>query len=252
MIAGLEKFRSYFQRYADQYVIIGGAACSILMEEVGLSFRSTKDMDIVIVIDPVNPDFIITFRDFIRSGNYEHHSRSGEKDIYYRFSKPREKNYPDMIEIFSAKPTFFENTSDFHIVPVRVDNYVISLSAILLDENYSGIVFQGARVVDGISVLDPEYLILLKAKAWLDMTKRTSEGHIDSRDIKKHRNDILRLSQIVEPSVTLQLSDSIRKDMLRFIDNSNLKDVDLKSLGMMNISMDEILNLFENIYSIRI
>ena len=47
MVRGLAKFREQFRSHAGQYVLIGGAACDLLMEEAGLEFRATKDLDIV-------------------------------------------------------------------------------------------------------------------------------------------------------------------------------------------------------------
>ena len=43
-----------------------------------------------------------------------------------------------------------------------------------------------------MSVLNAEHIIPFKAKAWLDLTERKANGeHVDSRDIKKHKNDVL-------------------------------------------------------------
>jgi hypothetical protein len=47
MVRGMEVFREHFADFADCYVLIGGAACDLLMEEAGLLFRVTKDLDIV-------------------------------------------------------------------------------------------------------------------------------------------------------------------------------------------------------------
>ena len=44
---GLNKFRKQFRAHSSQYLLIGGAACDLLMEEAGLEFRATKDLDIV-------------------------------------------------------------------------------------------------------------------------------------------------------------------------------------------------------------
>ena len=33
MVKGIDIFREYFKEYTDQYVLIGGAACSISFEE---------------------------------------------------------------------------------------------------------------------------------------------------------------------------------------------------------------------------
>ncbi len=48
MVRGLDKFKEYFKQYADSYILIGGAACSVVMEESGFDFRVTKDLDLVL------------------------------------------------------------------------------------------------------------------------------------------------------------------------------------------------------------
>lgn len=42
MVNGLDKFRDTFRNFNDQYVIIGGTACDMAMEEAGLEFRVTN------------------------------------------------------------------------------------------------------------------------------------------------------------------------------------------------------------------
>ncbi len=51
MVKGIDVFQEYYKEYADQYVLIGGAACSISFEEQDISFRATKDLDMVLIID---------------------------------------------------------------------------------------------------------------------------------------------------------------------------------------------------------
>lgn len=51
MVYGLEIFKDYFKGYEDQYVLIGGAACDILFEEREATFRKTRDLDMVIIIE---------------------------------------------------------------------------------------------------------------------------------------------------------------------------------------------------------
>ena len=46
MVKGIDIFQEYFKEYTDQYVLIGGAACSISFEEQEIDFgRATKDLD---------------------------------------------------------------------------------------------------------------------------------------------------------------------------------------------------------------
>ena len=44
MVTGLELFKEHFRPYADNYVLIGGTACELALEEAGLPFRATKDL----------------------------------------------------------------------------------------------------------------------------------------------------------------------------------------------------------------
>ena len=66
MVGGLDKFKEYFSKYADQYVLIGGAACDLIMEDYASSFRATKDLDLVLIVEALTPDFGQTFWQFIK------------------------------------------------------------------------------------------------------------------------------------------------------------------------------------------
>ena len=57
MVRGLEIFQERFAAYVDQYVLIGGTAASLTMEEAGLEFRATKDLDIVLHVEALTPAF---------------------------------------------------------------------------------------------------------------------------------------------------------------------------------------------------
>jgi hypothetical protein len=51
MVRGLDIFQERFAAYVDQYVLIGGAAATLTMEEAGLEFRATKDLGIVLHVE---------------------------------------------------------------------------------------------------------------------------------------------------------------------------------------------------------
>lgn len=57
MVKGLDTFRKYFEEYEEQYVLIGGAACDIAFESNDTSFRATRDLDMVLVIEALTPEF---------------------------------------------------------------------------------------------------------------------------------------------------------------------------------------------------
>lgn len=61
MVNGLEHFRKHFAPYVDQYVLIGGTACTVIMQEAGLDFRATKDLDIVLYVEALHENFVRAF-----------------------------------------------------------------------------------------------------------------------------------------------------------------------------------------------
>ena len=87
---------------------------------------------------------------------------------------------------------------DAVLTPLPIDDEISSLSAILLNEAYYELLKTGQLMVDGIPVLSPTCLIPFKAKAWLDLKERKLNGEqVDSKNIKKHKNDVFRLSQLI-------------------------------------------------------
>lgn len=52
MVVGLDKFREHFAHHADHYAVIGGTACSMIFEEVGIDFP--PDDRTIEVVAPVS------------------------------------------------------------------------------------------------------------------------------------------------------------------------------------------------------
>ncbi len=50
MVRGLYIFRDYFKGFSDNYVIIGGTACDLIIDDAGFYARVTKDIDIILSI----------------------------------------------------------------------------------------------------------------------------------------------------------------------------------------------------------
>lgn len=71
MVRGLDIFKHHFKDYSGNYVIIGGTACDIAIDMVGLTPRATKDIDIILVVEALSSDFVEHFWNFIKEGNYE-------------------------------------------------------------------------------------------------------------------------------------------------------------------------------------
>lgn len=72
-----------------------------------------------------------------------------------------------------------------------------------------------------------------KIKAWLDLSERRENGeHIDSKNIKKHKNDIMRLGASIEKGQQLQISGRVREDVEIFMDKVKNEPIDLKNLNL--------------------
>ena len=192
MVNGFTKFKERFKKFESQYVIIGGTACDLIMQNEELPFRATKDIDIVLIVESITAEFGEAFWDYIKEAGYEHLNKSNGTPQFYRFTAPKSKAYPYMIEIFSRNPDYIILGDDAILTPLPIDDEISSLSAILLNEAYYELLKTGQMLIDGIPVLSPTCLIPFKAKAWLDLKERKSKGeHVDSKNTQK-MIDILR------------------------------------------------------------
>lgn len=252
MVRGLDLFKEHFARYTDRYVLIGGTACSIAMEDAGLPFRSTKDLDLVLCVEALDGEFVRAFWEFIRSGHYENRQKSTGKQLFYRFYEPGDQEYPFMLELFSRVPDVLRLPGESHLTPIPVDEEVSSLSAILMSDEYYGFVQDGKQVQDGLARLSPEYLIPLKARAWLDLTERKAAGEsIDKGDISKHRNDVFRLSRIIDPDIDIRMPTPVAADLDRFLSEMEQDDtLQLRDLGLGKARPHEVIEELRIVYGL--
>jgi hypothetical protein len=252
MVRGLDQFKKHFAAYASQYVLIGGTACSLAMEEAGLMFRATKDLDIVLWVEALESQFVRAFWDFIRAGKYKNRHKSTGRRLFYRFNDPEDETYPVMLELFSRMPDALILYEGSHLTPIPVDEEASSLSAILLDDDYYYFIQAGKREIDGLPVVGAEHLVPLKARAWLDMLERQEKGElIDSKNIRKHKNDVARLYQLLAPATRIGLPESVKQDLKKFLDLVQRGEpFDLKSVGLKNTTLNEVIRNLRLIYGL--
>ncbi|MGP4921727.1 hypothetical protein ACTXN4_09730 [Pseudomonas helleri] len=234
-IRGLDVFGQHFSEFRDQYVLIGGVASWLTMDEAGQSFRATKDLDIVLVIEALNPDFVGAFWEFVRAGGYairQVGEIDGKRPVFYRFQNPENEAYPAQLELFSRAPDGIEHPTDATLTPIPTDESVSSLSAILLDQPYYQYLLEGRHSNEQLTFIGADRLIPLKAHAWLDLSARKEAGEqIDSKNVRKHRNDILVLSgQLTDDPI--KLPESIQNDMRAFVERLAKEEVDLNALKL--------------------
>ena len=155
MVTGIESFKEWFKGSEEQYAVIGGTACDILMTEEGLDFRATKDIDLVLIID-------------------------------------------------------------------------------------------------GVTVLDAAYLIPFKEKAWMDLTDRKAAGeHVDSKKIKKHKNDVFRLTELIDPTSKVMAPQGVYEDIRNFVQRMQTDRVDIKQLGLADRTKEQILEEVKEMYIVQ-
>lgn len=241
MIKGLSRFREHFSNYKDNYVLIGGSACSILMDEAGLPYRATKDLDIVLCLEALTGEFVKAFWEFIRLGGYSTIKKSSGKKCFYRFTEPTENDFPYMIELLSDQDSSFQQYEPGSIIPMRLEEEVVSLSAILLNKEYYQFIMSLKFEIDDIIIADERCIIPLKARAYLDLTSRKDKGEaVRGSDIKKHKNDIYRMTQLITDVPIADIPESINKDIEVFVDNIEDDDALLAQLKIENLTMSEI------------
>ena len=251
MVIGFDRFREAFQDFAENYIVIGGSACDWLFTSLNAQFRATKDIDLVLVAERMSPAFATMIWEFVRAGGYSAYERKDGKKCFYRFLNPTAADYPFMLEFFAREPIGFPIDKKTVIVPIPVDDEDISsLSGILMDENYYSFIRSHRIEVEGVSILPAEALLLLKARAWFDLSMRKARGEfVKDKDVRKHRTDILRLqAQIVEGTV-VELAEPIKIEMRDFITAYESLPLDPKTIGVPG-SFDDAVDRIKRVFGV--
>ena len=218
MVRGLDIFTQWFKSCSDQYVLIGGTAASLTMQEFGLPFRGTKDLDVVLHLEALSPEFGEIFWRFIDTGGYEVKQHSNGNPRLYRFQKPKEDDFPWMVELFSRLPQGIELFDDSRLTPIPMAEGISDMSAILLDGDYYDFVISGRKIKEGLTWITEDRLIPLKALAWLNLTlSRKAGASVRPGDIRKHLDDVVNLSSLLNPQSRIALTPRISADLRNFI-----------------------------------
>lgn len=250
MVVGIGLFRERFRAHTDNYVLIGGAAVYTLMDQVGIDARATKDLDVVLLVESLNTEFGETFWQFIRDGGYEHRSKSSGEPCFYRFHSPKVIGYPYMIELFARRTGLIKMPPDAVITRIPAAEDVSSLSAIMLNDDYYDFVKSGAYVIDGLSLLGATHLIPLKARAWVDLSRRRKqEESIQRNEITKHRTDVVRLFALLAPDERMSLpSQQIVNDMNEFLESAFTSGYNPADVGVMGVTTEEMISILRAVF----
>ncbi len=222
MVIGLNKFRDAFASYADCYVVIGGTACVAALTGTLMRPRETSDIDIILIVENMTPEFGRAFWRFIKEGGYrpEIRKQSEPENHYelYRFVNPN-PGYPGQIELLSRKSDVFDIPVDITIEPLPIGDDVSSLSAIIMDDDYYNLTVANSYIEDGIRYANPAALICLKIKAYLNlMAERESGRQVNTKDIKKHRNDVIKLAATASFPEMVSVPVSVQSSIKEYVD----------------------------------
>ncbi len=254
MVRGLGVFKKYFKQYPENYVIIGGTACDVIIDEAGFVPRATKDIDIVLVVEALSTEFVNQFWQFIKDGKYQQREKSNDEREYYRFVKPENSDFPHQIELFSRTPDVIVLEGEAHLTPIPVDDDLSSLSAILLNDDYYHYIIEHSQVEDGLHHANIEALICLKAKAFLEIKERIENGSKeDAKQWRKHKADVFRLTVMLTPESEFDLPKTIQAHVNQFAELTagDLPDKAIfKEMGLSNTNPIHVFNQFKKAFKV--
>ena len=222
MVKGIEKFREAFSVFSENYVIIGGTACDAVLSKTMVEPRATVDIDMILVVEKMTAEFANAFWQFVKEGQYRNGKRKrgeGKAPAYelYRFENGK-PGFPAKIELLSRHSDLLGEPSGFHLEPIPTGEDVSSLSAIMMDEEYYELTVNNSYVEDGLRYASHYALVCLKTKAYLNLLAEREAGRmVNTKDIKKHRNDVLKLIAGADFSETLAVVPSVWDTIQSFV-----------------------------------
>ena len=187
-VHGLQHFTNFFKDNEDEYVIIGGVAADITLQENDINFRTTKDIDIVILTNP-SDKLNARILEYVKTGQYQSKETVHGKQ-YFRFSNPVDTNFPKILELFARNEQQLDLHDHQYIIPIVDNKEADKLSAILLDDEYFDLIRNNCIKSDlGYSIISHLVTICLKAGAYRELSERKQKGdkNINSNSIKNTR-----------------------------------------------------------------
>jgi hypothetical protein len=234
MVVGLDTFRNFFQEYTDKYLIIGGTACDIIIERGGFEPRATDDIDLILIIGALSPEFVGRFWEFVAAGRYTIQQKDKVRRNCYRFRNPQSPDFPKQVELFCKTPDSIDLHSGAHLTPIPACEGLSNLSAILLDEDYYSYTIEHSIIDNNVHFANTEAIICLKAFAYLDNKLKREQGvRIRSGDVTKHKNDVFRMVFMLNPDDRFPLPEKLKNDLALFV--NTVKD-DLPHPEIFNIN----------------
>lgn len=248
MIQGLAKFQAHFRHYTEDYVIIGGLATALLMDNYGFLARATKDIDLV-VISKDNEGFLKQLLAFIHEAGYQtkQRTKNDTRHNLFRFLDSEDKEYPEQIELFAVHDHDSVLLQDQFIIPIETPEYYLYLSAILLDSDYYKLLIEHTTMIDGLKIATPEVLIPLKMHAHVNLIQ--SPHHYDG----KHLKDVIKLTALLSEDAKVELFGRVKEDFYAFMEilkNENAQRIHqlLVSMNVSSLKKEDVLSILHSCF----
>lgn len=249
MIRGMATFAEFFKAYQEDYIVIGGLATAMVMNDLGFISRATKDIDLV-VVSKNNEAFIKALLRFIDQGRYKTKERTVNPDRHnlFRFFDSPDLEYPEQIELFAIHDKDSAIIQDTTIIPIDTPEFYPYLSAILLNQDYFELLIRHTNVIDGLHVATPTALIPLKMHAYNNLVSTRKS------DAKKHLNDVIKLSAALSGEEKVNLTGEPKADFDAFIpilealDQHQIEQV-LKGAEIGALSKADVIEILHQVYA---
>ena len=104
-------------------------------------------------------------------------------------------------------------------------------------------------MVDDIMILSTEYLILFKAKAWLDLSEKIKTNpNLGRRNVKKHMDDIVQLARMLSGNETPSMNEGVKTDIRQFIAILCEKITEMKTPDTGGVSVEQLIEILKKVY----
>ena len=70
---------------------------------------------------------------------------------------------------------------------------------------------------------------------------------MNSKDIKKHKNDVFRLMNIINPEERIDLPETVQDDVNKFVERMPEERINMKNIGL-DMELYDALHILENMY----
>ena len=165
--------------------------------------------------------------------------------------------FPEMIELLSRHPDALGEPKGLTIEPLPIDGEQSSLSAIIMDDDYYQFTIEHSLLTDEIRHADSAALVALihrDIKRRFCMDKQNGK-HVNSKDIRKHRSDVLK-NVVIMTEDEIPAPSSIVKCVKEFVMSirSNWEELAnplAKSLDQTPEFVEALLEQLENLFVIR-